>query len=107
MPRGGEVRVAARLGDDEVRLEVRDNGEGIPPEIMDRIFEPFFTTKPVGQGTGLGLSVCYGMVQSWGGSMEAESETGQGTTLRIRFPLPRARRMEKASKKPENEVIHG
>jgi signal transduction histidine kinase len=70
-----------------VHLEVRDNGQGIPPEIIDRIFEPFFTTKPVGQGTGLGLSACYGMVHSWGGRIEAESAPGRGTTMRIRFTL--------------------
>ena len=88
LPSGGNIRIGARHVDREVLLEVRDNGIGIPPEVLDRIFEPFFTTKPVGQGTGLGLSICYGTVHSWGARIEAESEPGCGTTMRIRFPLP-------------------
>ncbi len=88
LARGGRIQIAARRVDEELHLEVRDNGNGIPPELLDRVFEPFFTTKPVGQGTGLGLSVCYGIVQSWGGRIEAESEPGRGTTMRIRIPAP-------------------
>ena len=69
-------------------LEVGDDGCGMTPEVLDRIFEPFFTTKPVGKGTGLGMSICYGIVHSWGGRLEAESEPGRGTTIRIRLPQP-------------------
>lgn len=87
LPNGGRVNLIARLKCDEILLEVRDNGSGIPPENLERIFEPFFTTKPVGQGTGLGLSICYGIVESWNGRLEAESEPGKGTVMRIHLPV--------------------
>ena len=87
LPQGGHIDIQARREDDRVVLEVKDDGSGIPPEILERIFEPFFTTKPVGKGTGLGLSVCYGIVQLWGGRIEAESEPGKGTTMLIRIPI--------------------
>ena len=67
-------------------LEVSDTGCGIPDEIQRRIFEPFFTTKPVGVGTGLGLSVCAMVVSKLGGSIEVESNVGEGTTFIVRMP---------------------
>lgn len=76
------------LGDD-AWVEVADNGAGIPAENLQRIFDPFFTTKPVGQGTGLGLSLSYGIVQKHGGRMEVSSEVGKGTTFRVTIPLHR------------------
>jgi CheY-like chemotaxis protein len=66
---------------------VADNGPGIPPEIQARIFEPFFTTKPPGLGTGLGLPLCQGIVESHGGSIDVTSAPGQGTTFRIELPV--------------------
>ncbi len=70
-----------------VRLEARDTGPGIPLEIQARIFEPFFTTKPPGQGTGLGLSLCRGIVESHGGSIRVESQPGQGASFAIELPV--------------------
>ncbi len=71
----------------QVLLEVADTGPGIPDEVLARIFEPFFTTKPVGQGTGLGLSLCQGIVETHGGSLRVDSEPGQGATFRITLPV--------------------
>ena len=66
-------------------LRVSDSGCGIAPEVLPRIFEPFFTTKG-GKGTGLGLAICYGLVTNHGGTIEAQSEPGEGTTFRLWFP---------------------
>ena len=70
-------------------MEVRftDTGCGIPLDIQDKIFEPFFTTKPPGKGTGLGLSIVYGVIQRHGGTIEAESLPGCGTTFTVTLPL--------------------
>ncbi|WP_377701150.1 ATP-binding protein [Pseudoduganella sp. UC29_71] len=70
-----------------VWIEVGDTGCGIPPENLNRIFEPFFTTKPVGSGTGLGLSLSYGIVNKHGGRIEVASEVGKGTRFTIRLPV--------------------
>jgi len=74
----------------EVWVEVADNGCGIAPENLSRIFDPFFTTKPVGQGTGLGLSLSYGIIQKHAGRMEVSSHLGQGTCFRITLPVRQA-----------------
>lgn len=84
--KGGIVTVATRSAGDEVVLEVRDTGKGIPEANMGRIFDPFFTTKPVGQGTGLGLPICYGIVEKMGGKITVESEIDKGTTFTVFFP---------------------
>jgi two-component system, NtrC family, sensor kinase len=86
--RRGQVKMGASRRGDEIHIAVSDNGCGIPPEHVSRVFEPFFTTKPVGEGTGLGLSVCYGLVQTWGGTIELESRVGKGTVVTIRLPVP-------------------
>ncbi|MFO7986605.1 MAG: ATP-binding protein [Desulfatiglandaceae bacterium] len=84
---GGELTVATGVGkDQEVQIQVRDNGIGISDADMKKIFTPFFTTKAPGKGTGLGLSVCYGIVDKMGGSMSVTSEKGKGTTFTITLP---------------------
>ncbi|MBS2024894.1 MAG: hybrid sensor histidine kinase/response regulator [Deltaproteobacteria bacterium] len=83
----GEIVISSRLdATGAVVLEVRDNGTGIPPEILHRVTEPFFTTKPVGVGTGLGLSVCENLVRRFGGAMQIASTVGVGTTIAITLP---------------------
>ena len=74
---------------DAVRLLVRDTGPGISPEALPRIFDPFFTTKA--EGTGLGLSVSYGIVRDHHGTVDVESRPGEGTTFILTFPVSGAR----------------
>jgi signal transduction histidine kinase/ActR/RegA family two-component response regulator len=85
-PEGGRIDIVTRVDGRDVVIDVADNGQGIPPDLLDRIFDPFFTTKPVGKGTGLGLSICYGLVEKAGGEVGVESEVGKGTTFHIRIP---------------------
>ncbi len=83
---GGAITLHTRVLDtDTVEVEVEDDGHGISAEHMSHLFEPFFTTKPVGQGTGLGLSVSYGIVRDHGGTIEVESTPGCGSRFRVRL----------------------
>ena len=85
--KGGALFVTAGPKDPEqVHISVRDNGCGISPDNLKKVFSPFFTTKPVGEGTGLGLSVCYGIIDGMGGNMTVSSERGMGTTFNITLP---------------------
>ena len=70
-----------------IDIHFMDNGPGIPQEILDNIFDPFFTTKAPGKGTGLGLYVCFMIVESMGGNIQAHSTEGQGMTMTITLPL--------------------
>jgi len=83
----GHIRVRTRASDGRVRLEFEDDGPGIPASVRDRVFEPFFTTKPVGQGTGLGLSLSHGIVERHGGRIWCESEEGVGARFVIELPV--------------------
>ena len=68
------------------KISVSDDGGGIQPEILDKVFDPFFTTKAVGQGTGLGLSVSYGIISQLGGNLWAESDGASGATFHVEVP---------------------
>ncbi len=83
----GTIRVEVRRRGGFVELEVVDQGPGIAPEVLPHIFEPFFTTKPEGEGTGLGLAVCHGIVQSHHGSIVARNAPGAGASFLITLPL--------------------
>ncbi len=89
MPSGGvvEIRTAAHNG--SVEVEISDSGAGIPRENLHRIFDPFFTTKSSGRGTGLGLSVSYGIVKEHAGKVDVRSTPGKGTSFRLEFPVAR------------------
>jgi two-component system NtrC family sensor kinase len=87
MPGGGRLEVTAGRKNGSVEIAVRDTGVGIPAEQLDQIFEPFFTTKEAGEGTGLGLSVSYSIVEKHGGRLLVESQPGQGTTFRVVLPV--------------------
>lgn len=86
MPRGGTISLSAKAaGDQDVVVEVRDDGEGMSKEVLDRCMEPFFSTKGV-RGTGLGLAEVYGSMRRFGGSVEIESALGKGTVVRLSLP---------------------
>jgi two-component system NtrC family sensor kinase len=99
MPDRGSLQVNLEQKDGMATVSFADTGTGIPPEIINRIFDPFFTTKPEGQGTGLGLSVSYGIIASHEGRIEVQSQVGQGTTFTVFLPLDQ-------SGTPRKEVIH-
>ena len=84
---GGTIRLSSRRQDEHVLLIVEDDGPGIPEANLERIFDPFFTTKPVGKGSGLGLSICFGIVKRMGGKIDVDSQIGKGTRFEIRFPI--------------------
>jgi len=112
---GGHIRIsAARDGNSAVLISVADDGCGIRPEHMDKIFHPFFTTKPVGEGTGLGLSTVYGIVERLGGQVSVTSELNAGTVFAVRLPvaLPTKRNDEigatgRSSPIPAEEAHYG
>jgi hypothetical protein len=92
MPQGGTVTVRAAQQAGRVRIEVSDTGVGIPPEHLEKIYDPFFTTKPRGEGTGLGLSVSYGIVKEHAGTLAVESHPGEGARFTISLPATEERR---------------
>jgi two-component system NtrC family sensor kinase len=89
MPHGGILWVQSRMGpgNDEASFEIRDDGVGIPPDILNNIFEPFVTTKDVGHGVGLGLAVSRSIIERHGGRIHVQSQVGEGTTFVVSLPL--------------------
>jgi len=87
-PVGGILSVSCGTENGHVVITVADTGPGIPAANLSRIFDPFFTTKPVGKGSGLGLSICFGIIHQMGGEIDVESTVGEGTRFNIRLPIP-------------------
>jgi two-component system NtrC family sensor kinase len=83
----GTIAITTRVVEQDVEIEVEDSGSGISPENLSRIFDPFFTTKPVGQGTGLGLSLSYGIMQKHQGSIRVSSVVGKGSIFTLKLPI--------------------
>ena len=81
------VSVSTKKVNDKVEVTVKDNGNGIPQNIVDKIFQPFFTTKPTGQGTGLGLSLAYDIIKAHGGEIKVETKEGEGTEFIVQLPI--------------------
>jgi signal transduction histidine kinase len=90
----GVITLRTSMADGKtVRVDVQDNGKGIPADVLPKIFDPFFTTKPVGQGTGLGLSISYKIVEEHGGRIMVSTQEGQGATFSVLLPLEPGARM--------------
>ena len=87
MSSGGSLTITAELLEDRVVVQVVDTGIGIPVGDIDNIFDPFHTSSPVGQGTCIGLSICYSIIQQHLGSIRAESQIGEGATIIVTLPL--------------------
>jgi two-component system NtrC family sensor kinase len=105
---GGNLTVRlASCGPHFVEVRVEDDGCGIPADKIDRVFTPFFTTKPVGQGTGLGLSVCYGIIHKMGGKIKVQSQEGIGTVFTLHLPLSHPSLSDVASASAENQAPCG
>ncbi|NDV18500.1 two-component sensor histidine kinase [Pseudodesulfovibrio sp. JC047] len=100
-PVGGVLSIICTTSHGSALILVEDTGPGIPAANLNRIFDPFFTTKPVGKGSGLGLSICFGIIHQMGGEIEVESTVGKGTRFTLRFPLPHPMNQE-----PSKEKLH-
>ncbi|MGD0352685.1 MAG: PAS domain S-box protein [Dehalococcoidia bacterium] len=104
----GRLTITTEKSDNTIKICVKDNGPGIMPEVMDKIFDPFFTTREVGQGTGLGLSLCYGIITEHKGKIYAESKPGKGATFIVELPVATEAKPPKPAepivKKPKKAV---
>ncbi len=97
MPKGGRLMIQSRLVETSLVVDFRDTGLGIAPENIARIYDPFFTTKDIGEGTGLGLALSYGILQEHGGRIFVESRPGEGAHFTIKLPTAHARQLQAAS----------
>ena len=100
MPREGKLDIATSISKNKrVRIQVADSGTGISEKHLSKIFDPFFTTKAPGEGTGLGLTLVHNIIETWGGTIQVESQGVKGTTFTIEFPIPK--------EEPSQEGING
>ena len=104
----GEVTISAGLseGRDLAVLRVKDTGCGMPPDVLKDIFTPFYTTKQLGKGTGMGLSIVYGVVKMHAGDISVDSEVGKGTSFLVRIPIGEKAR-EEAHELGKNSALGG
>lgn len=102
---GGEISISTIAHAHAVEIVIADTGRGISPEHMRRIFDPFFTTKQVGEGMGLGLSICFSIVERHGGTIDVDSSVGSGTRFTVKLPVIR-QSSEKNGVSPQNTDIH-
>jgi len=102
MPNGGRLAIRTASSEDRVIISFTDSGFGIAPENLSRIFDPFFTTKQEGKGTGLGLTVSYGIIQSHHGEIRVESEPGHGTCFSIELPIHERAEAGAGGNRPED-----
>jgi len=84
---GGTITLSSHMAHGRIMVKIEDDGPGIPAADQSRIFDPFFTTKPVGKGSGLGLFICYSIIKSMGGTIDVQSELGNGTNFNISLPV--------------------
>jgi signal transduction histidine kinase len=82
-----KIEISAVLADNQIIIEIKDNGIGIDQKNIDKVLLPFFTTKAPGQGTGLGLSISYGIIKELGGEIDVQSKPNQGTSVLIKIPV--------------------
>ncbi len=106
-PERNEVRVVVRPKGERVEVAIHDTGAGIAPEHQGRIFEPFFTTKPLGEGIGLGLSICHGIVSSLGGTIGVESMPGKGSVFRVELPVAATEATPASNGAPSSQARRG
>jgi GAF domain-containing protein/CheY-like chemotaxis protein len=104
MPEGGMLTISTALVEERVEIAVADTGLGMPAEVRDKVFDPFFTTKGP-QGTGLGLSMTYGIISRHGGSIAVESEPGQGSTFRVSLPRGSDVQPQASPLRPETPAV--
>ncbi|WP_211320712.1 sensor histidine kinase [Arthrobacter livingstonensis] len=98
----GHLRIRTRAAEGGVAVEIEDDGNGIPPEVLGKVFDPFFTTKPPGQGTGLGLNIVFNMIRGTGGRIDVQSAPGR-TVFRVWLP-PRRPDAGRAQDEAQGEV---
>jgi PAS domain S-box-containing protein len=103
----GVLRIATRMEDDKIIVELIDNGPGIPHEFQDKVFDPFFTSKEVGQGTGLGLSISYGIIREHGGELVLDKTYSEGTRFIVNLPAAESGQAEEPHAAPASRESIG